>query len=132
MWRCQIKLISERLSSKFQTAKTLKLYKNICRPPSIGSSSIFHDANLVSESRIFAMPDTCLERGSATHVTSHVSRNTGSPILAHINAQNRPRIISGLFSVFAFLLGSFDKESLEWNCRVSDRMIMRYNMLVIY
>ena len=73
------------------------------------------------------MPDTCMERGSSTHVSSNVSKNT-SPIISHVNAQNRSKIVASLFSVFAYLLGSWGKDgqdTLEWNCKVSDRMIMR-------
>ena len=73
------------------------------------------------------MPDTCMDRGSMTHVSSHVSKST-FPIIPHINAQNRARIVATLFSVFSYLLGSWDKDgqdTLDWNCKVADRMIMR-------
>jgi len=90
--------------------------------PSIGTSSIYHDANLISESRIFAMPDTCMERGNGNN-----SATCGSPHvpLSHINAQNRNKVVSHLFSVFSYMLGTLTKECLEWSCRVSSRMIIR-------
>ena len=96
------------------------------RVPSIGSSSIYHDASLISESRIFAMPDTNLERGSSS---GQPLASTGP--ISHINAQNRAKVVSHLFSVFAFLLGSVSKDCLDWTCRVSSRMITRYKVYVI-
>ena len=93
------------------------------RVPSIGTSSIYHDANLISESRIFAMPDTGLERGNNNNATCNVSQ----VLLSHINAQNRHKVVSHLFSVFSYMLGALTKECLEWSCRASSRMIIRYS-----
>jgi len=101
------------MSSLDNTRKSFKV-------PSIGSSSIYHDASLISESRIFAMPDTNLERGSSS---GQPLASTGP--ISHINAQNRAKVVSHLFSVFAFLLGSVSKDCLDWTCRVSSRMITR-------
>ena len=92
------------------------------RVPSIGTSSIYHDANLISESRIFAMPDTGLERGNNNNATCNVSQVP----LSHINAQNRHKVVSHLFSLFSYMLGALTKECLEWSCRASSRMIIRY------
>lgn len=89
--------------------------------PSIGTSSIYHDANLISESRIFAMPDTGLERGHNNNATCNVSQVP----LSHINAQNRHKVVSHLFSLFSYMLGALTKECLEWSCRASSRMIIR-------
>ena len=97
------------------------------RIPSIGTSSIYHDASLIQESRIFAMPDSGVERGSLTAGTCHAPREKTrdhQPV-SHINAQNRTRVVAHLFSVFAYLLGSVSKDCLEWTCKVSNRMVMR-------
>ena len=99
------------------------------RIPSIGTSSIYHDATLISESRIFAMPDSGMERASLTAGTCHAPREKTAPReqqpVSHINAQNRPKVVSHLFAVFSYMLGTLTKECLEWSCRVSSRMIMR-------
>lgn len=97
------------------------------RIPSIGTSSIYHDATLISESRIFAMPDSGVERGSVTHVAARTDKSPGGgqqPV-AHINAQNRARVVTQLFSVFSHLLGSSAHTFLEWSCKVSTRMVKR-------
>jgi len=95
--------------------------------PSIGTSSIYHDATLISESRIFAMPDSGVERGSVTHVAARTDKSPGGgqqPV-AHINAQNRAKVVTQLFSVFSHLLGSSAHTFLEWSCKVSTRMVKR-------
>jgi len=89
--------------------------------PSLSTSSIYHDSSLISESRIFAVPDVGLERGlSCSNVSKPVVHQ-----VTNINAQNRNRIMSQLFGIYTSLLGEFSKQSLDWSCKVCSRMVTR-------
>lgn len=98
-----------------ETKKTFKV-------PSIATSSIYHDANLLSESRIFAMPDTGLDRGPTV---ASSSKTSAQPQISHINAQNRAKVVSFLFGLFTSQLGSFTKETLDSSCKVNSRLVLR-------
>jgi len=95
--------------------------KKSFKVPSIATSSIYHDANLMSESRIFAMPDSGLERGVSQASSSKVSSNQ----ISHITAQNRAKIVSFLFCLFTAQLGSYSKELLDSSCKVCSRLVLR-------
>ena len=77
------------------------------------------------------MPDSGMERASLTAGTCHAPREKTAPReqqpVSHINAQNRTRLVSHLFSVFAYLLGSVSNDCLEWTCKVSHRMVTRWD-----
>jgi len=90
--------------------------------PSLSTSSIYHDSSLISESRIFAVPDVGLERGFSC---SNVSKPAPPQQVTNINAQNRSRIMSHIFGVYTSLLGEFSKQSFEWSCKVCSRMVTR-------
>jgi len=89
--------------------------------PTLNVSSIYHESTCISESRIFAVPDS-QEREKERN--SVVRRPIPQQVVA-INAQNRGRVMDFLFGVYSSLLGEYARPSLDLSCRACTRMVTR-------